>query len=317
MAPMADLTHAGFRDLVAQWGGCGLYYTEMLNARIVASSDPSKDPYCAPGVKDMPRACQLVGDDPEVVPKAFWKLQNLGRFDVFDFNLGCSRGLPVWHGWGSRLLDRPERVREILKKTRQVVRGPLWVKMRIPEGGPSALELWAELLEDCQVDAVVLHARYSRDLFKRPARWEMLKRFRTLWRLPLIGNGDVFSPQDAVRMMEVTNCDGVMIGRAALMRPWIFSDLTHYQRTGVVPPAPEVTDVISNYAQLLLERHHEREARRRWRFFAFWICQNYSYGAYYFQTSCRRETFQAMVETLKGFLSREPLPDYPVRPYLT
>ncbi len=316
LAPMADLTHACFRDLVAQWGGCGLYYTEMLNARIVASSNPEKDPYCDAGMQDRPRACQVVGDDPAVVTKAFGKLQNLGRFDAFDFNLGCSRGLPARHGWGAALLQRPHRVREILKKVRGELQGPLLVKMRIPETGDEPLELWAELLDECGVDAVVFHARYARDLFKRPARWKALKRFRSAFSKPLIGNGDVFSPHDAVRMMEESGCDGVMIGRAALMRPWIFFDLNHFSKTGTVPDPPHVAEVIVAYAELLSSRLLEPEAVRRFRLFAFWICQNFPYGAHYYHKSCRTSNLQAMVETLHGFLSRESLPDYPVRPLM-
>jgi len=313
---MADLTHAGFRDLVARWGGCGLFYTEMLNARIVASSDPAKDPYCAAGVHDTPRACQLVGDNPETLAEAFRRLQKLGRFQVYDVNLGCSRGMPARHGWGAALLQRPAQVRKMLTEIRNVVHGPLWVKMRIPDGDEAALEQWAEMLQDCGVDAVVLHARYAQDLFKRPARWQVLARFKALCRQPVIGNGDIFSPQDAVRMMAVTGCDAVMIGRAALMRPWIFSDLAHYVQTGALPRPPGVGEVVCEYAGILAERYEEPEAARRLRLFAFWICQNFPYGAYYFQSACRQQTFWAMVEALRTFLNREPLPAYPVRPYL-
>lgn len=316
MAPMADLTHAVFRDLVAEWGGCGLYYTEMLNARIVASSDPAQDPYCAPGSKDTPRAAQLVGDDPATVAKAIKKLQDLGRFDLFDVNLGCSRGMPARYGWGAALLNRPDRVREIVTEARKVLRSPLVVKMRIPEGSGNSLELWAHWLADWGVDAVVLHARYAQDLFKRPARWEALRRFKRVFSKPVIGNGDVFSPQDALRLMEETGCDGVMIGRAALMRPWIFSDLDHYAKTGRLPDPPDAAAVVVRYADSVAARFEEREAVRRFRLFAFWICQNFSYGAYYFHTACRRPTLWAMVETLQGFLSRETVPGYPVRPFL-
>lgn len=228
LAPMADLTHAAFRDLVAEWGGCGLYYTEMLNARIVASSDPARDAYCAVGTKDMPRAAQLVGDYPGVVAKAFQKLQALGRFELFDLNLGCSRGVPARFGWGAALLNRPDRVHEILREAQGVLRGSLVVKMRIPEGEGDGLEVWAERLGRWDVDAVVLHARTRQDLFKRPARWEAIKRFKSVYSKPVIGNGDVFSPEDALRMMDETGCDAVMIGRAALMSPWIFADLSHY-----------------------------------------------------------------------------------------
>jgi tRNA-dihydrouridine synthase B len=316
MAPMADLTHAAFRDLVAAWGGCGLYYTEMLNARIVASCDPARDPYCAPGLKDRPRAAQLVGDDPAVVAAAIQKLQDLGRFDLFDFNLGCSRGVPVRHGWGAALLNRPDRVREILTEARKVLRSPLVVKMRIPQGNENSLELWAERLSAWGVDAVVLHARSARDLFKRPARWKALERFKRVFPKPVIGNGDVFSPQDALRLMEETGCDGVMIGRAALMRPWIFADVVHYEKTGRLPDPPDAASLAARYAKDLAGRFEEREAMRRFRLFAFWICQNFSYGAHYFHTACRSPSLRAMAETLHGFLSRERFPEYPVRPYL-
>ncbi|MGQ9795055.1 tRNA dihydrouridine synthase [Desulfosoma sp.] len=316
MAPMADVTHACFRDLVAQWGGCGLYYTEILNARIVASSRPEKDPYCDAGLLDRPRACQIVGDDPAVVAKAFEKLQALGRFDAYDFNLGCCCGMPARYGWGAALLRRPHRVREILREARRVLEGPLLVKMRIPDGPEDTAKRWAELLHECGVDAVVLHARYSGDLFKRPARWGVLKRWKRILTMPLIGNGDVFSPQDAVRMMEETGCDGVMIGRAALMRPWIFSDLYRFRSAGTLPTPPDVAPMVGQYGLLLRQWMPQQEAVRRFRRFAFWICQNYSYGAHYYHRSCRAGNLEAMVETLQGFLSRDVLSDYPVRPFM-
>ncbi|MBZ4658455.1 MAG: dihydrouridine synthase DuS, partial [Desulfacinum sp.] len=102
LAPMAGLTHAAFRELVAHYGGCGLFYTEMLNSRALCAHDPARDAYCLTGSRDRPLAAQVAGNEPEKIRRAFQRLQATGRYDLFDFNLGCPRGAIQRYGWGAR-----------------------------------------------------------------------------------------------------------------------------------------------------------------------------------------------------------------------
>lgn len=318
LAPMAGLTHAAFRELVAHYGGCGLFYTEMLNSRALCAHDPARDAYCLTGSRDRPLAAQVAGNEPEKIRRAFQRLQATGRYDLFDFNLGCPRGAIQRYGWGARLLARIDLCRQILHKSRKVLEKPFMVKMRTPGRGDEGLwHRWVEILEQAGVDGVTLHPRTPQDLFKRPARWEEIGFLARHTRLPVVGNGDVFSPHDALRMMERTGCRAVMVGRAAVMRPWIFRDMASCLQGGTVLPAPDPVEVVDLYWALVQQRLPEKLHEDRVRLFLFWLCQNFPYGVHYFNRIRRRKTPSAMVEKARELLAKEKFPGYPVHPLMS
>lgn len=318
LAPVAGHTHAAFRELVGSYGGCGLFYTEVLNSRLVASQNPAKDPFLTAADRDRPLAAQVAGNDPETVARAFERLQGLNRFSAYDFNLGCPRGPAQRYGWGAALLADPKRTAEILTDARHALKAPFLVKMRDPSNGlETDYRAWAELLERVPVDGVVFHPRTSAALFKRPARWERLKRFRNLTELPVIGNGDIFSPLDAVRMLQQTGCKAVMIGRAALMRPWIFRDIMHFFDHGRVPEQPDPLAVIERYQPFLQQFSSPQQRVRRFKSFCFWFLQNFAYGWHYFKTVSRQSRLDPILERLRALLAGERIPDYPCRPFMT
>ncbi|SMC27029.1 putative TIM-barrel protein, nifR3 family [Desulfacinum hydrothermale DSM 13146] len=315
LAPMAGHTHVAFRELVAHFGGCGLFFTEMLNSRALCAHDPRRDPYCLVGVRDRPLAAQVAGNDPEKIRRAYQRLQAMGSFDLFDFNLGCPRGAVQRYGWGARLLNRMDLCREILTASRSVLKRPFGVKMRTPDrSDPGVWDRWLEMLHHARVDALVVHPRLPQDLFKRPARWEEIACVVRRTSLPVVGNGDIFSPQDALRMMERTGCRAVMVGRAALMRPWIFRDIHAYAQGGVLPPAPEPVEVIRLYWDLLQQWLPETLHDNRLRLFFFWLCQNFPYGTHYFGQIRRQKTPKEMVRRACVLLASEKFPHYPLRP---
>ena len=313
LAPMAGLTHAPFRELVAHYGGCGLYYTEMLNSRVISTQSLKKDPYCIVGERDRPLAAQVTGSDPEKISRAYERLQEMGNYEIYDFNLGCSRGVAYHHGWGANLLKKPDLVKKILQKCRPVIEAPFLVKMRLP-GARDDLEKWGTLLAETGVDAIVLHPRMPKDLFRRPARWEEIGFLKQMVSLPVIGNGDVFSPEDALKMMQDTLCDGVMIGRAALMRPWIFRDTLHFFKTGEIPAQPDPEEVIRLFIQMLNKYLPNDLRTKKFRLFSFWFSRNFPHGHFYYKETSRETTLSSMAERLLGFVSGEKIPPYPVRP---
>ena len=172
---------------------------------------------------ERPRAVQIFGHDPERLAEAASMLSDLGA-DIVDVNMGCPARKVVRHGSGSALLKDFSRIEAILRQVRKVVRGPLTVKTRAGwrAGEGEILDL-APLLADCGVDAVILHPRYGVQMFRGRADRDLIARLVERFPGPVIGNGDITRPQDAVDMMQKTGCAGVMIGRGAMGNPWIFS----------------------------------------------------------------------------------------------
>ena len=225
MAPMADLTHAPFRELVAGFGGCGLFYTEMLNSRIIAARTVKNDPLLIVGRTDRPLFAQLLGNEPEAIADSITILHDRG-YAGFDLNMGCSKKRICNYGWGIGLMKDINRARLVVRAAKKATGLPLTVKIRsgITRDGSYLLD-FTRMLADEGVDAVTLHPRTAGDGFKRKPLWREIETLAANLSIPIIGNGDVFDMEDADRMLA-TGCSAVMIGRGALIRPWIFHEIT-------------------------------------------------------------------------------------------
>ncbi len=272
---MADFTHAPFRQLVAELGGCTLFFTEMLNIRIVSRQSLEKDPYCSVAVIDRPLVAQLVGNDPERIVGSIRRLESFG-FDAFDINMGCTRKSIMRHGWGLGLMKSPELAKEVVKAARSATRRPLFVKIRSGiKHDPERLVAFGKAMESLGVDGITLHPRVLGDGFKRPARWEEIRILRESLSIPVFGNGDIVSPEDVFRMWEETGCNGIMIGRAALVRPWIFWEAVNQEKW----PGDRL-DVLERMA--FLTWHLSPPELRVKRFFLFcsWFLRNWQYYQY-------------------------------------
>jgi tRNA-dihydrouridine synthase B len=237
MAPMLDVTNRAFRALVRAYGGCALFYTEMLNARRLPAESPASPFWQGLGVeRDV--MVQLLGDDPAALARSVERLLPLDPFG-FDWNLGCARKKITHWGWGAALLENPQATARGLRALRAATDKPLTVKIRIPEHGhPSLFKSFVSLLESEGVDAIAVHARTASDGFKRPARWEAITQVKAWAKVPVIGNGDVLSTADVHAMFRQTGCDAVMVGRAAVGRPYLFARTLPGE--GATPePAPD------------------------------------------------------------------------------
>lgn len=312
LAPMAGITHRAFRELVARFGGCTLFYTEMLNSRIVSTQNIMSEPYCLPGDNDRPLIAQVVGSEPDKVISSFLRLNETGIFNGFDFNLGCSRATIIRHGWGSALMSNPLLVKEIIREARRVIKSPLSLKIRYPSpSSPWDIKKWAEYFDTSGIDAVIIHARLPEELFRRPAKWERIKELKSMVSIPVIGNGDIFSPEDAQKMMETTGCDGIMIGRSAIMRPWIFRDIVSYIEKGTVLKPPNPVDVIDEFLNLLTRYLPQKMWKSRFINFATWFCQNFKFGLHYLRKSLKEKEFPQMAYRMMEELKGETIPPYP------
>ncbi len=317
LAPMAGLTHAAFRELVAEFSGCNLFFTEMLNVRAIVFQNPEKDPYLRRGRKDRPLVAQLVGREPHLFAKAVQKLEELFDFDGYDLNFGCARGAIQRYGWGVSLMKEPSLACEIVRAVCENTSKPVSAKIRSGwEHDRHQLLAFASRLVDCGVSFLTLHPRSAKEGFKRPARWEEIRWLAAELPLPVIGNGDVFGPADAQRLFEETGCAGVMIGRAALLRPWIFRDIKAYLAGDLLPPPPSPEDPPQRLANLLREFLPQDLQEKRFSLWLFWYLQNFRFGLYYFREIQKAPGLEGKVAKLKELLESENFPPYPARPYL-
>jgi nifR3 family TIM-barrel protein len=261
LAPMAGITDTVFRRFMRNLGGCGLIMTEFASSHGVASSLGARKPvrtmrYLAFEPDEHPISAQLFGSDPGVLAQAARICQDLG-FDLVDINFGCPVSKVVKCNGGSGLLRDLPLVERILRAVRAAITIPLTVKCRSGwnEREIVAVEL-ARLAEDCGVDAFALHPRTREQGFAGCADWRLIAEVKAAVRLPVIGNGDINTPEDACRMVAETGCDAVMIGRAAFSNPWIFRQIAQFLATGRCdqPTDADRYQLIRSYYTKLIER---------------------------------------------------------------
>ncbi|MGH9529924.1 MAG: tRNA dihydrouridine synthase DusB [Terriglobales bacterium] len=229
LAPMAGVTDTVFRRFIRNLGGCGLIMTEFTSADgVLRAKDQKAKRYLHFYEDEHQISAQLFGSNPQVMADAARMVEDLG-FDLVDLNLGCPAKKVVKCNGGSGLLRDLPAIREIFEATRAAVKIPFTVKFRAGWNDENIIcvEL-AKMAEDCGLNAVALHARTREQGYAGPARWEWIEEIKQSVKIPVIGNGDIRTPQDACAMIERTGCDAVMIGRTAPSNPWIFRQIAQY-----------------------------------------------------------------------------------------
>lgn len=263
LAPMAGVTDTVFRRVVRQLTGCGLIMTEFTSSHGVVAHHAGQTRkerrarfnylYFEPD--EHPIVAQLFGSDPAVLADAARVVEDLG-FDGVDMNFGCPVKKVVKCNGGSGLLRDLPAVERILKAIRAAVSIPFTCKFRTGWDARSiVVERMGRLAEDCGLQGVSLHGRTREQGYGGAADWSRIAELKQAVRIPVVGNGDVFSPEDCVRMFERTGCDGVMIGRAASTNPWIFRQIQQYVATGTYerPGQAQRYELLRDYYRLLLD----------------------------------------------------------------
>jgi nifR3 family TIM-barrel protein len=262
LAPMAGVTDTVFRRFIRGLGGCGLIMTEFTSSHGVTANarNPKKGRssfrYLYYDPDEHPISAQLFGSDPVVLADAARVVQDLG-FDLIDLNFGCPVKKVVTCNGGSGLLRDLPLVENILRSVRAAVTIPFTCKFRSGWNDKEIVAVqMARLAEDCGLQGVALHGRTREQGYAGLANWDHIAEIKQAVKIPVIGNGDVTTPEDAIRMFEHTGCDGVMIGRAASSNPWIFRQIQQFISTGQYDEPTEMDryQTIRDYYQRLMAK---------------------------------------------------------------
>ncbi len=239
LAPMAGYTDFAFRSGVRHLDGLGLAYTEMLNPRSVMQGGGRKrHALLATGPADHPLGWQIYGSDPVLMAECAVYLYETRQPELIDINMGCPQRKITGRGDGAALLRNPELAKRIAREVAAAVPVPVTVKLRIGwDTDQLTAPKLAAALPDCGISAITVHGRTSKQKYTGHSDTAAIREVvQAVQGIPVIGNGDVLSPEDAERMLETTGCAGVMIGRGALQNPWIFEQTKAYFKNGKTGP---------------------------------------------------------------------------------
>ncbi|GAB6097144.1 tRNA-dihydrouridine synthase family protein [Desulfatiferula olefinivorans] len=275
LAPMATVGNVAFRERVARFGGCGLMFMEMCNATLVPHENRRTSITFRWRNEELDTlVCQLFGSDPEVMARAARRIEAEGFFGV-DVNFGCSVSVICKKNCGAALLKDPDRAVAIVSAIRKAVSIPVFAKFRTgwsPDPDPSVR--LARRLEDAGADALTFHPRVAPDRRGRAPRWDHIRRVKEAVAIPVFGNGNVFDSADCRRMIEETGCDGVALGRIALVKPWIFATLTR----GFVPEKDAYPRYLLDFLDGLEHHFDDRTALKMFKKNAIYFAANHTFG---------------------------------------
>ena len=272
LAPLAGISNLPFR-LLARSQGCSLAYTEMISSNGLIRKTAKTYEYLKTCADDSPLGAQIFGADPRIMAQAACIVAQSG-VDLIDINMGCPVKKVIKAGAGAVLMKDPDHVARIVDAVKKSVKIPVTVKIRSgwTRGSINAVEI-ARIAEDCGADAITVHARTADQGYSGHADWKIIASVKKAVKIPVIGNGDIRQPQDAIRMLQETSCDAVMVGRAALGNPWIFRGIVGAlcgQTIDYLPSSRQRREMIENHWRMEAGFLSEKLAGKSFRKHILW-----------------------------------------------
>lgn len=272
LGPMAGVTDLPFR-LLCREQGAGLLCMEMVSAKAIYYNNRNTEQLLEIHPDEQPVSLQLFGSDPKIMSEMAKRIEER-PFAILDINMGCPVPKVVRNGEGSALMKEPKLVYEIVSAIVKAIEKPVTVKIRkgFDDDHVNAVEI-ARIIEEAGAAAVAVHGRTREQYYSGKADWDIIRQVKEAVSIPVIGNGDVTSPQKAEELVRMTGCDGVMIARGAQGNPWIFSEMISYEETGEIPPRPDretLREMMLRHARLQLEYKGEYSGIREMRKHVAW-----------------------------------------------
>ena len=305
LAPMAGVTDLPFRLLCKEMG-CGLLYTEMISAKGLLYENEKTHFLLEIDPRERPIGVQLFGSDPNILAHMAQKVEDY-PIDFIDLNMGCPAPKITKNKEGSALMLDPPLVEKIVSTITKQIRKPLTVKIRkgFDQEHINAVEI-AKIVENSGASAITIHGRTRDQFYSGKADWDVIRQVKEAVSIPVIGNGDIQTPEDGEKMMEETGCDGIMIGRAAQGNPWIFERTLHYLQTGELLPMPTVEEKITTaliHAKNLIRFKGDYIGIREMRKHVTWYTKGLSHTAELRQNINHVHSYEELEKILMEYLN--------------
>ena len=304
LAPMAGVTDLPFR-LLCKEQGAGLLCMEMVSAKAILYKNKNTEELLSIDSRENPVSLQLFGSDPEIMGQIAKQIEER-PFDILDINMGCPVPKVVNNGDGSALMKNPILAGKIIESVAKSIQKPVTVKIRkgFDEEHINAVEM-AKIAQESGAAAVAVHGRTREQYYSGKADWDIIRQVKEAVSIPVIGNGDILTAADVIRMQKETGCDGFMIARGAEGNPWIFKQILHYFETGEELPKPdftEVKDMILRHASMQIAFKGEYTAIREMRKHAAWYTAGYKNSSKFRAKVCEVETYEELQTLFESIL---------------
>lgn len=304
LSPMAGVTDLPFR-LICKEQGCGLLYTEMINGKALCYDDENTKKMLKIEEEEHPVAVQIFGSEPDFMGRAA-EIMNDYSNEILDINMGCPAPKVVKNGDGSALMKNPKLTEKVLKAVVKNSKKPVTLKIRKgwDDNSVNAVEI-AKIAEACGISALAIHGRTREQFYTGKADWNIIAEIKNSLNIPVIGNGDVFTIEDSINMLDKTGCDAIMIGRGAQGNPWIFKRINYYMNTGEILPEPTLNEKISTaikHLKLAVEEHGEYVAVREMRKHIAWYLKGLRNSARLRDEINKIEDYQEVVSKLEYYM---------------